>query len=611
MRQHDTPSILVNYQSTFVLLVKDILSNQQDSKPKFVKLGTVVAMVAFFSLAILAIVFTALENIEDEVQLKVKESLRTVLRATQEAHHIWIQHRLLELRNAAQSERITLSAEIFSNPKSPSMLLASAEANVERSFALMMETYQDDAYWLSDVEGRILNSNMHNQVNTLHPLFEYEHLKMNRVLEGEAIFITGINQAKAKQLNNMYFSAPVIDQQQQIKGVLIISVNQADHFSRITQLGRIWDSGETYAFDRNGLMLSSSRFDEELHRSGILEPGQSAINNLYITDPKAQANGTDSSFKALTFMAQSATQGNTSYNTEGYPDYRGVTVVGAWTWQPTYDFGLTTEIDKAEAFEVYGRTRNIVVLGIVSSVSVAISLFFLLYFSQRNAKLNLRQAQLVLEDRVRERTSDLEASQQELRTAYRELEKQSITDSLTGIPNRRCADEFLEQEWRRAQRGGYPITIMLIDIDHFKQFNDHYGHPAGDVCLEQVAKALIDTGICKRPGDLIARYGGEEFIAILSNSDYDYAEYAANRLIKSINQQQIPHKFTRVESLSHVTISVGVSIAESADIGLEEIISLSDQALYNSKQNGRNSYSFKLPIAAKQQANTQQTTKSG
>ncbi|BEU01652.1 hypothetical protein OAG1_04520 [Agarivorans sp. OAG1] len=562
-------------------------------KTKYIKLGTVVAMVSIFSLAILAIVFTALENIEQEVEHKVKESLQTVLRATQEAHHIWIQHRLLELSNAAQSESVVRSASIISQPDSPSIMRANAEASIKRSFGLMMETYQDKAYWLSDLNGQVLYSNRSIDIHQTHPLFEFKTGKMEQVLTGETLFITGLPQ-QTKHSNNMYFSAPVFNADKQLQAVLIVSVNQSDHFSRITQLGRIWDSGETYAFDRNGLMLSASRFNEQLHRLGLLEPGQDAINNLHISDPSS-ANNENS--KTLTLMAQSAIQGITSYDLKGYPDYRGIQVVGAWTWQPTYDFGLTTEIDKAEAFQIYYRTRNIVLLGIISSLLVAVSLFLLLYFSQRNAKQDLRQARMVLEDRVKERTADLEASQQELRTAYRELEKLAVTDSLTGIPNRRCADEFLEQEWRRAQRGGYPITIMLIDIDHFKQYNDHYGHPAGDVCLEKVAQTLIATGICKRPGDLIARYGGEEFIAILSNSDFDYAEFSAKRLVKAINKAEIPHQFSLVEKQNHITISVGVSIAESADIGLTEIIDLADKALYLSKQNGRNTFRFQLPPA--------------
>ncbi|WP_221075801.1 sensor domain-containing diguanylate cyclase [Agarivorans aestuarii] len=560
---------------------------------KYVKLGTVVVMVAVFSLAILAIVLTALENIEEEVEQKVKESLQTVLRATQEAHHIWIQHRLLELGNTARSERLVVATDILNNPASPSIMRASAEANIERSFTQMMETYQDKSYWISDRQGRVVFSNQRVPAKQVHPLFELKRDKMEQVIEGESLFITGLPQQN-KHSNNMYFSAPIVDLDQQVHGALIVSVNQRDHFSRITQLGRIWNSGETYAFDQNGLMLSASRFEEQLHRVGILEPGQDAINSLYVTVPQANLNNAS---QALTLMAQSAIKGNTAFNIKGYPDYRGVNVVGAWTWQPSYNFGLTTEIDKAEAFQIYYRTRNIVVLGIISSLLVAVSLFLLLYFSQRNAKQDLRQARLVLEDRVKERTADLEASQQELRTAYRELEKLAVTDSLTGIPNRRCADEFLEQEWRRAQRGGYPITIMLIDIDHFKLYNDHYGHPAGDVCLEKVAKTLIETGICKRPGDLIARYGGEEFIAILSNSDFDYAEFSANRLVKAINKAEIPHQFSLVENQKNVTISVGVSIAENADIGLAEIIDLADKALYLSKQNGRNTFRFKLPEA--------------
>ncbi|WP_432468893.1 diguanylate cyclase [Agarivorans sp. Z349TD_8] len=567
------------------------------TKPNVVKLGLGAALLAFFSLAILAIVFTALNNVDREIKNKVKKSLLTTLHTTQQAQHIWLQHRLTELDNITRSQSLRSIAQTFTRSKPSPSQFAKAEQQLAQSLRFIMESYQDQNYWLTRRNGQILSSNLTQQA-TRHPLFELSSQAIQEVLAGETRFITGSAKTEHDTQSHIYFCSPVFDEQRQVIAVLIIGADQHKHFNTITQLGNIWDSGATYAFDQNGVMLSNSRSDEQLHRVGLLAPAQSAINTIRITDPGSnilERRDQKLSKLPLTLMAQSATRGQTDFNIEGYRDYRGILVLGAWSWQANYGFGLATEIDKSEAYNVYGRTKNIVLIGIISSLVVTFSLFMLLYISLRNGKRSLYQAQLVLEDRVKQRTANLEAAQQQLRAAYQELEQVSITDSLTGIPNRRCADTFLNSEWRRAQRDGYPITIMLIDIDHFKQYNDHYGHPAGDICLELVARTLIDSQICKRPGDLIARYGGEEFIAILSNSDQQYATLAANNLLEAIRKAAIPHNFTLVEDQTMLTISIGVSIAENIDTSLEKVVSLADQALYISKQTGRNRYHLKLP----------------
>ncbi|WP_315983275.1 diguanylate cyclase [Aliamphritea spongicola] len=117
---------------------------------------------------------------------------------------------------------------------------------------------------------------------------------------------------------------------------------------------------------------------------------------------------------------------------------------------------------------------------------------------------------------VEQRTAELDATRKQLESANRELEIQATTDSLTQLANRRSFDAHLQGEWLQCSRDKKPLAILLIDIDHFKEYNDHYGHLQGDECLRHVAQALQDAGVLRRPGDLIARYGGEEFAIILS-----------------------------------------------------------------------------------------------
>jgi len=137
------------------------------------------------------------------------------------------------------------------------------------------------------------------------------------------------------------------------------------------------------------------------------------------------------------------------------------------------------------------------------------------------------------------------------------LENLVFMDALTEIPNRRALDHTFEQEWARCARTGLPLSYLLIDIDQFKQFNDHYGHGCGDECLMRVAKAL--HGCVQRPGDSVGRYGGEEFTAILANAGLDEALQVAQYFHASVAALKIPHAQSTVNP--HVTISIGVATA--------------------------------------------------
>lgn len=160
-------------------------------------------------------------------------------------------------------------------------------------------------------------------------------------------------------------------------------------------------------------------------------------------------------------------------------------------------------------------------------------------------------------------------------------------DGLTGIPNRRRFDEYLSQEWRRALRSNMPLSMIMIDIDHFKLYNDHYGHQAGDSCLKTVASLVEKT--LHRPADTVARYGGEEFACILPDTSLRGAILVAQAIRNAIAEAAIEHLFSPVAP--HLTISMGISTLHptlESDSG--DLIALADQRLYRAKSLGRNRY---------------------
>lgn len=177
-----------------------------------------------------------------------------------------------------------------------------------------------------------------------------------------------------------------------------------------------------------------------------------------------------------------------------------------------------------------------------------------------------------------------------LEVANQKLEQLSLEDKLTGIPNRRFLDDVMEREWRRALRSSTPLSIIMIDIDSFKKFNDAYGHQEGDDCLRLVAQAL--RSCLKRAGDFIGRYGGEEFTVVLPNVDREGAMTVADHLRASVQNLGIKHEDCR-SNIGVATISLGVAHGlPSPDSTKEAFISRADAALYLAKQRSGNQAVF-------------------
>jgi diguanylate cyclase (GGDEF)-like protein len=172
----------------------------------------------------------------------------------------------------------------------------------------------------------------------------------------------------------------------------------------------------------------------------------------------------------------------------------------------------------------------------------------------------------------------------ELRSDRTALAELALRDSLTGVGNRRAFEEAIEREWRVALRTQQSISLLLVDIDFFKQYNDRYGHLAGDKCIREIAAALHAS--LQRPADVVARYGGEEFVVILPSTTASGAREVATRVCKLVRQLNIPH-----EDSPHgrATVSVGAStVTPSEGVLPHELIATTDRALYDAKNNGRN-----------------------
>jgi len=179
----------------------------------------------------------------------------------------------------------------------------------------------------------------------------------------------------------------------------------------------------------------------------------------------------------------------------------------------------------------------------------------------------------------------LQKLKQELEQRNAELKLLSCQDGLTGIPNRRCFDTTLAEEGGRAQRYRRNIGLIMIDVDHFKLYNDSYGHQQGDHCLQAVASTIDAT--VSRNGDLAARYGGEEFVVVLPETDINGTMIVAEQIRAAIESLQMEHNSSLTGK--HVTVSLGcVSIQPTHDFDADALIKQADTALYRAKENGRN-----------------------
>ena len=173
----------------------------------------------------------------------------------------------------------------------------------------------------------------------------------------------------------------------------------------------------------------------------------------------------------------------------------------------------------------------------------------------------------------------------ELKRLRDHWQRLSMVDALTQIANRRSFDEALDTAWRSAMRHNQPLALIMADVDHFKAYNDHHGHAAGDDCLRRVAQAMKQE--VKRAGDLLARFGGEEFVCLMPEADLHGAETVGRRMCAAVTELALPHEHPAVQGTISISVGLAVLVPNSAQNPTELIIQ-ADRRLYDAKRGGRN-----------------------
>lgn len=575
------------------------------SNPSFLRPRVIVLTVVCFLAAIAGAGWLALTRVEQQTRLKSRKALQTVLRTTHDAMYVWLENRSYMTRMlAASSEVRSFTAAQLAVSRKPDDLRASEALKGLRRFVKpKLDEFGDLGIFLIAPDLISIASMRDSNIGTRNLIANKRPQLLQRAFAGETLLIPTIQSdvplpgqsgRMVRQPPTLFLATPIKNDSGQVLAVLTIRLDPQRNFTRIAQLGRIGETGETYAFDAAATLITESRFDHHVRNIGLIRPNEKAILRIQIRDPGGNLiEGYQPSAPAgtwpLTHMASEAIAGRSGTNVEGYGDYRGVSVFGAWLWDDGLGFGLTSEIDVTEAMAPYYATRLILIAVLAFSALLGLVLSGLLILLRRSNMIRLHQAYEELDERVRVRTADLEEARAELSIANRELEQLASRDALTGLANRRVFEDFLEEEWRRCQRSKDTLALAMIDVDCFKNFNDTYGHQAGDECLRQIATALKSTGHLARAGDLIARYGGEEFVVVMGNTSLQDAATVLEGVCEAVRAAAIPHGATRVENCEYVTISVGVAVLmPTPDQKPADLVARADAALYSAKSAGRN-----------------------
>lgn len=535
--------------------------------------------------------------------------MQTVLQTTQESMYMWINQRKQNISNVTSSKKmVQLTEQLLIEYHKGEKGAYRKKLDEVRSFLeLLQHDNKDLGFFIISPEMINVAALEDECIGKLNLIYKHEQRKklISRVfnVNGEVVFIPTIpSEAYSKRVSDRemdktlaaFVAAPIMNESHHIIAALVFSINPSNQFTRIVLHGQLGETGETYAFDESALLITESRFYRILRQIGLIKPDGKGVLSVKITDPGGDLQDgyvadTNINERQLTLMAKSALSRQSGYNTNGYRNYRGVKVFGAWLWDDELRFGLATEIAEEEAMQTFHQTRTIIIVLLTLTVFFSILGLLLLLRSRIQYEKRLKDAHDILEVRVYERTKDLKEARDNLEFANRRLEILATTDGLTELSNRRSLNNHLDKEWRRCSRDKKNLAVIMIDIDYFKNYNDEYGHQAGDECLKRVSLIFRGANVASRPGDMIARYGGEEFCIVLSDMSSAEAAKTAEKIKQLINKEKIEHKATKVKRKKILTLSLGVSTeTEFENHTPDMLVNQADQALYTAKALGRN-----------------------
>jgi len=478
-----------------LLILLNIISRRFSSDDgEILQTGTLrFRIIIFGSLSLFVVVvavfgWLALEKIKEKVLRDVGYNLENVVTTTTERLELWVEQQQAVLRQIARNPALVEQTSLLLKiTPIPELLINSDELASLRS---TLEQNQSDlgiGFFIINRNGISIASARDTNIGTRNLIAIHRPELLDRVFQGEALFVPPIYSDFAavgvdpKNSSSLFIAVPIQNGSGEVVAAFTKRLDPAEGFSRVLQFSRVGESGESYAFDQSGTLLSASRFDADLRDIDLLDEGESSIMNIQIRDPggntvKGYRSEIPRGEQPFTQMAASAiaSAGTSSESPEsgleptavklgmdGYRDYRGVPVFGAWIWDATLDLGLTSEIDVAEAMSTYSTVRMtaLAVLGTTLFLTLGGVLFILVTGERTNRAL--KKARDELEDRVEARTKDLKKA-----TKQTEQILENATDGILTIDDDQIVVGFnpaCEEFWGYSAEEvlGQPITMLI------------------------------------------------------------------------------------------------------------------------------------------------------
>ncbi|CCQ75258.1 transporter substrate-binding domain-containing protein [Magnetospira sp. QH-2] len=441
----------------------------------------------------------------DRNRVEISESIGTDLEAihtsTVERLRLWAeqQKRIVEQVGNNQ-ELVAITQRLLSIPAQNDELLRSGPlGEVRNFFARNEETLDTQGFFIIDRNHISIASRRDTNIGTINLIAEKRPKLLQKVFDGQTVFIPPLEsdvfldqngQRASRTPPTMFFAAPVHGPQGRVIAVVTLRVDPGHQFSKVLQFGRMGESGESYAFDHNGLMLSRSRFEAELAELGLLDKGQSSMLNIMIIDPGRDLTRDPQATRqpqktGLTRMAASAVVGRSGKDLSGYADYRGVPVLGVWTWLTDLELGLATEIDVNEAFKTYNILRWTVILIMGATLVLAVGATLFTMTLGERASNSLMRARDQLELRVEERTAELAES----RALF-----QTVLDNLPGV----VFLKTMEGRFQLVNRGYEEMYDIRYEEVRGKSLYDIYPNDLADKLSNFDRDAVQAGGLLER-----------------------------------------------------------------------------------------------------------------
>ncbi|WP_051202040.1 sensor domain-containing diguanylate cyclase [Ferrimonas senticii] len=488
---------------------------------------TTIAVALVFNLGMVASMF----YLKQESEQRLAAILHSLVTTNREALEMWV-----------DDELATARAYVDNRPFLPSMLQQwqqqtsqSGDNLIKHSLDGMLRNHHYLGYFLLDRNFSPVLSHQQRQFDRSRFSSLFEQANLTQLIQGKVLFLHSLT------LNDngrplLYLALGLIDAQQQLQGYLLFMLDPTLQFSQVLRLALLGDAGESFAFNQHGVLLSQRR----KQHSDNYTWQSSSLNDIYGID------NADPNWRCRMLIDQQV-----RINASGYPDQHGTRVIGGWTWSSKLDLGIATEINFNKAYAAATHTQHIL-LGYLAFTNL---LLLIIAFGHWRAQ--------------------------------RQIRRQAQLDPLTGIANRRAFDEWMRRALVNQRRHQQPLTLMMIDVDKFKPYNDQFGHAQGDWALQQVAQALAQA--LPRATDMVARYGGEEFVVALQYTDGKQVQALAARLLAAVEQLQIHPS----SAASHPVVTISIGGAEyrpQMQLTAVQLVHLADQALYRVKADGGNGF---------------------